>query len=136
MFWKKIEEKSYKCKFFSFWNSEYAIFLSLTSETKRQQMKFGFQLTKRKSKKPGSTFSKYFLSMGAISQRGHSSKFEDWRVVRQLWKGSIQAEVEDATGVSHVCFKVSGTAFWRVEMHAKDQVKVVDVKIRLLNFDI
>ncbi|GFV86830.1 hypothetical protein TNCV_3965601 [Trichonephila clavipes] len=65
--------------------------------------------------------------MSMMSQRSHLTDSEAWRVVGRLEGGQIQAEVEQVIVVSQsVISRGSGTVFWRLEVQAEDQDKVVD----------
>ncbi|GFW84976.1 hypothetical protein TNCV_682641 [Trichonephila clavipes] len=68
--------------------------------------------------------------MSTMSQRSHLTDSEAWRVVCRIEGGQTEAEVAQAIGVSQVLFSGSGTVFWRKEVQAEYQDKVVDEQQR------
>ncbi|GFX78689.1 hypothetical protein TNCV_31291 [Trichonephila clavipes] len=64
--------------------------------------------------------------MSTMSQRSHLTDSEAWRVVGRLKGGETQAEVVKAIGVSQSVISRIWIVFWRLEMQAEDQEKVVD----------
>ncbi|GFX13705.1 hypothetical protein TNCV_1922181 [Trichonephila clavipes] len=64
--------------------------------------------------------------MSTVSQRSHLTDSETWRVVGRLKGGQTQAEVEQAIGVSQSVISRIWNRFWRLEVQAEDQDKVVD----------
>ncbi|GFY18023.1 hypothetical protein TNCV_3385161 [Trichonephila clavipes] len=64
--------------------------------------------------------------MSTMSQRSHLTDSEAWRVVCRLEGGQTQTKVAQAIGVSQSVISGSGTVFWRLEVQAEDQDKVVD----------
>ncbi|GFW34623.1 hypothetical protein TNCV_952511 [Trichonephila clavipes] len=64
--------------------------------------------------------------MSTISQRTHLTNLEAWRVVGRLEGGQTQAEVAQAIGVSQSVISRIWNHFWRLEVQAEDQDKVVD----------
>ncbi|GFW27660.1 hypothetical protein TNCV_765421 [Trichonephila clavipes] len=67
-----------------------------------------------------------------MSQRSHLTNSEAWRVVSRLEGCQTQAEVAQAIGVSQSVISRIGNRFWRLEMQAEDQDKVVDGQQRLM----
>ncbi|GFY15499.1 hypothetical protein TNCV_1573101 [Trichonephila clavipes] len=61
-----------------------------------------------------------------MSQRNHLTDSEAWRVVVRLDGGQTQAEVVQAIGVSQRVISRIWNRFWRLEVQAEDQDKVVD----------
>ncbi|GFY04047.1 hypothetical protein TNCV_1198251 [Trichonephila clavipes] len=61
-----------------------------------------------------------------MSLRSHLTDSEVWRVVGRLDGGQTQAEVAQTIECHKVEFPGSGTVFWRLEVQAEDQDKVVD----------
>ncbi|GFW16161.1 hypothetical protein TNCV_4263261 [Trichonephila clavipes] len=68
--------------------------------------------------------------MSTMSQRRHLTDSEAWRVVGRLEGGQTQAEVVQAIGVSQRVISRIWNRFWRLEVQAEDQDKVVDGKQR------
>ncbi|GFV81946.1 hypothetical protein TNCV_3151441 [Trichonephila clavipes] len=64
--------------------------------------------------------------MSTMSQRSHLIDSETWIVVGRLEGGQIQAEVAQAIGVSQSVISKIWNRFWRLEVQAEDQDKVVD----------
>ncbi|GFV10600.1 hypothetical protein TNCV_2122511 [Trichonephila clavipes] len=64
--------------------------------------------------------------MSTMSQRSHLTDSEAWRVVGRLEGGQTQADVEQAIGVSPSVISRIWNRFWRLEIQAEDQDKVVD----------
>ncbi|GFX25169.1 hypothetical protein TNCV_2753441 [Trichonephila clavipes] len=64
--------------------------------------------------------------MRTMSQRSHLTDSEAWRVVGRLEGGQTQAEVAQAIGVSQSVISRIWNRFWRLEVQAEDQDKVVD----------
>ncbi|GFX30606.1 transposable element Tcb2 transposase [Trichonephila clavipes] len=64
--------------------------------------------------------------MSTMSQRSHLTDSEAWRVVGRLEGGQTQAEVVQAIGVSQNVISRIWNRFWRLEVQAEDQNKVVD----------
>ncbi|GFU14109.1 hypothetical protein TNCV_2536561 [Trichonephila clavipes] len=64
--------------------------------------------------------------MNTTSQRSHLNDSEAWRVVGRLEGGQTQAEVAHAIGVSQSVISRIWNLFWRLEVQAEDQDKVVD----------
>ncbi|GFW65107.1 hypothetical protein TNCV_393731 [Trichonephila clavipes] len=69
-----------------------------------------------------------------MSQRSHLTNSEAWRVVGSLERGQTQAEVAKAIGVSQSVISRIWNRFWRPEVQAEDQDKVVDGKQRPMKF--
>ncbi|GFX08818.1 hypothetical protein TNCV_4228381 [Trichonephila clavipes] len=65
-----------------------------------------------------------------MSQRSHLTDSEAWRVVGRLEGGQTQVEVVQAIGVSQRVISRIWNRFWRLEVQAEDQDKVVDGKQR------
>ncbi|GFV36973.1 hypothetical protein TNCV_4545611 [Trichonephila clavipes] len=66
--------------------------------------------------------------MSTMSQRSHSTDSEAWRVVGRLEGGQTETEVVQAIGVSQRVISRIWNRFWRLEVQAEDQDKVVDGK--------
>ncbi|GFT67143.1 hypothetical protein TNCV_782981 [Trichonephila clavipes] len=64
--------------------------------------------------------------MSTMSQQSHLTDLEAWRVVGRLEGGQTQAEVEQAIGVSQSVISRIWNRFWRLEVQAEDEDKVVD----------
>ncbi|GFS79031.1 hypothetical protein TNCV_4342511 [Trichonephila clavipes] len=64
--------------------------------------------------------------MSTMSQRSHVTDSEAWRVVGRLEGGQTEAEVAQAIGVSQSVISRIWNHFWRLEMQAEHQDKVVD----------
>ncbi|GFS62388.1 hypothetical protein TNCV_5032291 [Trichonephila clavipes] len=64
--------------------------------------------------------------MSTTSQRSHLTDSEAWRVVGRLEGCQTQAEVAQAIGVSQSVISRIWDPFWRLEVQAEDQDKVVD----------
>ncbi|GFX83532.1 uncharacterized protein TNCV_324811 [Trichonephila clavipes] len=64
--------------------------------------------------------------MNTMSQRSHLTDSEAWRVVGRLEGGQTQDEVAQAIGVSQSVISRIWNRFWRLEVQAEDQDKVVD----------
>ncbi|GFV30846.1 hypothetical protein TNCV_4012801 [Trichonephila clavipes] len=65
--------------------------------------------------------------MSTMSQRSHLTDSEAWRVVGRLEGSQTQAEIAQAIGVTQsVISRESETIFWRLEVQAEDQDKIVD----------
>ncbi|GFT50926.1 hypothetical protein TNCV_1195271 [Trichonephila clavipes] len=61
-----------------------------------------------------------------MSQRSLSTDSDAWRVVGRLEGGQTQAEVVQAIGVSQSVISRIWNRFWRLEVQAENQDKVVD----------
>ncbi|GFW05741.1 hypothetical protein TNCV_4627501 [Trichonephila clavipes] len=70
--------------------------------------------------------------MSTMSQRSHLTDSEAWRVVGRLEGGQTQDEVAQAIGVSQSVISRIWNHFWRLEMQAEDQNKVIDGQQRLM----
>ncbi|GFX91264.1 hypothetical protein TNCV_1246791 [Trichonephila clavipes] len=71
--------------------------------------------------------------MSTMSQRSHLTDSETWRVIGRLEGDQTQDEVAQAIGVSQsVISRIWTLFFWRLEMQAEDQDKVVDGQQRLM----
>ncbi|GFV57863.1 hypothetical protein TNCV_1956971 [Trichonephila clavipes] len=70
--------------------------------------------------------------MSMMSQRSHLTDSETWRIVGRLEGGQTQAEVAQAIGVSQSVISRIWNRFWRLEVQAEDQDKVVDGQQRLM----
>ncbi|GFV64503.1 hypothetical protein TNCV_1042771 [Trichonephila clavipes] len=68
--------------------------------------------------------------MSTMSQRSHLTDSEAWTVVGRLEGGQTQDEVAQAIGVSKRVISRIWNRFWRLEVQAEDQDKVVDGKQR------
>ncbi|GFT02278.1 hypothetical protein TNCV_85151 [Trichonephila clavipes] len=64
--------------------------------------------------------------MNTMSQRSHLTDTEAWRVVGGLEGGQTQAEEAQAIGVSQSVISRTWNRFWRLEVQAENQDKVVD----------
>ncbi|GFX16591.1 hypothetical protein TNCV_23621 [Trichonephila clavipes] len=64
--------------------------------------------------------------MSTMSQRSHLTDSEAWRVFGRLEGGQTQAEVAQVIGVSQSVISRIWNRFWRQEVQAEDQDKVVD----------
>ncbi|GFX40724.1 hypothetical protein TNCV_1218471 [Trichonephila clavipes] len=64
--------------------------------------------------------------MSTMSQRSHLTDSEAWRVVGRLEGGQTQAEVVKTIGVSQSVISRIWNRFWRLEVQAEDQDKVID----------
>ncbi|GFV03653.1 hypothetical protein TNCV_1876011 [Trichonephila clavipes] len=64
--------------------------------------------------------------MSTMSQRSHLTDSEAWRVVGRLEGGQTQAEVAKAIEVSQSVISRIWNHFWRLEVQAEDQDKVVE----------
>ncbi|GFY36075.1 hypothetical protein TNCV_4844471 [Trichonephila clavipes] len=64
--------------------------------------------------------------MSTMSQRSHLTDSEAWRDVGRLDGGQTQAEVAQAIGVSQSVISRIWNRFWRLELQAEDQDKVLD----------
>ncbi|GFS69438.1 hypothetical protein TNCV_3401171 [Trichonephila clavipes] len=64
--------------------------------------------------------------MSTMYQRSHLTDSEVWRVVGRLEGGQTQAEVAQAIGMSQSVISRIWNRFWRLEVQAEDQDKIVD----------
>ncbi|GFV11643.1 hypothetical protein TNCV_976331 [Trichonephila clavipes] len=64
--------------------------------------------------------------MSTMFQRSHLTNTEAWRVVGRLEGGQTQAEVAQAIGMSQSVISRIWNRFWRLEVQAEDQDKVID----------
>ncbi|GFX23905.1 hypothetical protein TNCV_2730101 [Trichonephila clavipes] len=64
--------------------------------------------------------------MSMMSQKSHLTDSEAWRVVGWLEGGQTQAEVAQAIGMSQSVISRIWNRFWKLEVQAEDQDKVVD----------
>ncbi|GFU16902.1 hypothetical protein TNCV_1709521 [Trichonephila clavipes] len=70
-----------------------------------------------------------------MSQQSHLTDSEAWRVVSRVEGVQTQAEVAQVIGVSQSMISRIWNRFWRMQVQAEDQDKVVDGQQRPMKID-